>query len=209
MNAATATAIVWEYMQLRQPPQNADAHIVLGSRDDRVALHAARLVDRHQYDTGIVTCGAVPHNPKLHTWREQTEAAHFAALLVEHSNYGSKIVVEPEARHTSENATLSYILLQQIGIDLPNTIQLATKPYMERRAIATFDAQWPDKHTQFFVSSAPILLREYCNAEHSIDATVQVMLKDFQSLIDYPKHGWQTPQTIPSRVLRAVEYPKV
>ncbi len=80
---------------------------------------------------------------------------------------------------------------------------------MERRAIATFEAQWPDRHTQFFVSSAPILLHEYCNAEYPVDETVQVMLKDFQSLIDYPKHGWQTPQTIPRRVLRAVEYLKL
>ena len=196
-------------MQLHQPPRSADVLIVLGSRDDRVALHAAQLANRYHYDTVIVTGGAVHRNPRHHAWQEETEAAHFAAVFAKHSNDKSEVLIEPTARNTGENATLSFQLLQQNAIALPKTVQLVTKPYMERRAIAAFEAQWPDERVRFFVSSAPTSLSEYCNAEYPIDETVQVILKDFQSLIDYLKHGWQTPQTIPIQVHTAVEYLRV
>jgi hypothetical protein len=80
---------------------------------------------------------------------------------------------------------------------------------MERRAVATFEAQWPGEDVTFFASSAPTSFAEYCTAAYSAEETVGVMLKDFQALVDYPKYGWLTPQTIPEQVHKAAKYLKM
>jgi uncharacterized SAM-binding protein YcdF (DUF218 family) len=115
MNKDEAIDIIWEYMQLHQPPQSADVLIILGGRDDRVAPYGAQLANLYHYDYVVVMGGTARHNSRLRTWQEATESEHFAAIFTAHNKNGSKLLIEPEASSTGENATLSYQLLKRSG----------------------------------------------------------------------------------------------
>ena len=82
---------------------------------------------------------------------------------------------------------------------------IVTKPYMERRALATFEAQWPDQHASMMVVSQGGSLGQYCNKEQPFDVVVNIMVGDMQRIIEYPKHGLQSFQMVPETVLRSYE----
>ncbi|MFZ2494940.1 MAG: hypothetical protein WAW60_04190 [Candidatus Saccharimonadales bacterium] len=71
-----------------------------------------------------------------------------------------------------------------------------TKPYMERRALATFQAQWPDRDVKFYVTSPQLAMDQYVNADQPRDDVINIMVGDMQRIIDYPKLVFQTEQTI-------------
>lgn len=209
MNEREAIQTVWQYMQLGQAPRDADALIVLGCRDDRVAAYGAQLAERYQYETIVITGGASTHNSRLSDWHEPTEAEHFAHIFHEQSKQPREVLIEPEAQNTGQNATRSFELLQKHLTVMPRTTQLVTKPYMERRAVATFEAQWPGRpETQFFTSSWPSDFSQYCDRRFTKEETVRIMLKDFMALDTYADRGWQTPQTIPKAVREAADFLK-
>ena len=69
---------VWNYMQLRGEVGSADALIILGCRDDRVAAHGAWLADNYSYKTILITGGVPSHNPNIESWKENSEAGRFS-----------------------------------------------------------------------------------------------------------------------------------
>lgn len=74
---------------------------------------------------------------------------------------------------------------------------------MERRALATFEAQWPDTRSKIRVSSMGGSLGDYCNSEQPFDLVVNIMVGDMQRILEYPKRHLQTPQDVPSGVMSA------
>lgn len=196
--------LLWDYMKLHQSPGAAECLLVLGSRDDRVASYAAQLTQKFIYDHVVVSGGVAPHNEVARDWPEPTEAEHFAAIM-RRDGCTQPIVLETNATNTGQNAKLSYALLRKLELPSPRTVQLLTKPYMERRANATFEAQWPDKNTTFRVCSPPFSFEEYClNAAHA-EKTVTIMVGDMQRIMSYPALGWQTAQDIPDEVYEAYQ----
>ena len=193
---------LWRYMQCHEVPGDADCLLVLGSRDDTVASYAAELAQSYSYGTVVVSGGAVEHNPSLDRWPEATEAAHFAAHMA-HSGYHGAIVLEERARNTGENARFTYELLRQRDISAPNAVQIVTKPYMERRAKATFEAQWPDDMTRFRVVSRPHAFSDYIAEGHDADEITHKMVGDMQRIIVYPTRGFQSLQHVPQHVHEA------
>ncbi len=196
-------AILWQYMLMGQPARQADCLLVLGSIDDRVAAYAAQLAQQFHYWYIVVSGGDAHQNDLLaQTWPEATEAEHFGAIMRAHCVTKS-LLLETKAQNTGENATLSFALLQAQNTPMPLSIQIVTKPYMERRALATFQAQWPDHDAKLYVTSPPILMNDYFTSEQPREKIINIMVGDMQRIIAYPSLGFQTEQVIPAEVRAA------
>ena len=74
---------------------------------------------------------------------------------------------------------------------------------MLRRAQATFEAQWPCIATTFHVAGHGLLFDEYPDEKQPFETLVNIMVGDFQRILEYPKEGLQTVQAIPPEVLTA------
>ncbi|MGD8373546.1 MAG: YdcF family protein [Candidatus Woesebacteria bacterium] len=195
--------IIWAYMKMHQSLKRCDAIFVLGSRDERVAEYGAELFLRGYGDFLIISGGAAHSNDLLAThWTEATEADHFASIAIKMGVPKQKIIIENRATNTGENINFTYDLLQNLGIKL-NSILLVQKPYMERRAYATFAKQWPNKDTKFIVSSPQIDYFEYFNDLQPKEQIINIMVGDLQRVKECPKLGYQIEQKIPSSVWRA------
>lgn len=83
---------------------------------------------------------------------------------------------------------------------MPLTFLLVTKTYMERRAIATFEAQWPDKDATFMVTSPPSSFEEYMKDPVTRDKTINIMVGDMHRILEYPSLGYQSHQQVPDDV---------
>ena len=101
-------------------------------------------------------------------------------------------------------AIFSYELLKKAQ-KTPTSVLLVTKPYMERRAKATFAVQWPDSATQLRVTSPPIDFDRYCNDEQPIETVINIMVGDLDRIMKYPARGLQAEQPIPVAVQQAYE----
>lgn len=121
------------------------------------------------------------------------------------AGYDGAAILENKATNTGENAVFSYELLEKQGSTTVGSLLMVTKPYMERRALATFEAQWPEKTTRLYVTSPQLGMANYVNDEHPFREVVVVMLGDLQRIIDYPARGFQSAQHVPKQVLDAAE----
>ncbi len=148
VNTKSAVDILWSYLQVGDVIGSNDCLIVLGSRDDRVASYAAELASMYNYDTIVLTGGAAHHNDLLAAnWPEATEAEHFYAVM-RASGLKQQVLREDKATNTGDNARFSHQLLVKQDITAQNVL-VVTKPYMERRAKATFEKQWPDEKNAY------------------------------------------------------------
>lgn len=195
---------LWDYMQCQQPVADTNSMLVLGGRDDRVAIYAAELAARREYDLIIVSGGVAGHNPHLKSWKEPTEAAHFLQVMRDHG-CAQEVILEEEAQNTGENAHFVHALLRRRNIAMPKTMQIVTKPYMERRALATFEAQWPEPSTSWFVTSPGGSLDEYVSHEHDYEETIQKLVGDLDRIIQYPALGFQSQQDVSDATIEAFE----
>ena len=97
-------------------------------------------------------------------------------------------------------------MLADRGLD-PQTFILVQKPYMERRAYATFKRRSPEKNV--IVTSPQVsfddYLERYSNAALSGDDVIGIMVGDLQRIRVYPERGWQIAQEIPDDVWTAFE----
>lgn len=196
---ANDSKLLWDYMQLGQPIRAADLLLVLGSRDDRVAVCGAAIAQQFHYWYVVVTGGAPPHNRMLASWPEPTEAEHFAAVM-KANGYAKSIMLETAAHNTGENARNTFRLLQATNQPMPLTIQIVTNPWMERRALATFEAQWPDRDATFSVTSPNLTFAQYCPDDQKRDEIINVLVGYMQRIMTYPALGFQTKQAIPAAV---------
>lgn len=106
--------------------------------------------------------------------------------------------LERRSANTGENALFRYELVKSMKIDA-RSILLITKPYMERRALATFEAQWSNKSAGIAVSSRGGSINKYCVGGQIYDDVVNIMVGDFQRLVEYPKLGFQSAQPIAAK----------
>ena len=191
-------------MQLHDKPESAECMIVLGSRDDRVALLATELLTKHTYEHVLITGGVAHTQDMLHAmWGEVAEAEHFASVMRQ-NGYQGELLLEKEARNTGENAAFSHKLLESKGIR-PRSLLLVTKPYMERRAKATFEKQWPDQGVTLHVTSQATSFNDYISHEQPADTVINIMVGDLWRVIEYPRLGHQSYQAVPGDVGTALK----
>ncbi|HVF42804.1 MAG TPA: YdcF family protein [Pyrinomonadaceae bacterium] len=194
---------LWRYHRMNQRLERADALLVLCSYDTSVAERGAQLfLDAWApllvFSGGL---GAITRN----LWSEP-EAELFARVARGMGVPAERIVVETRSTNTGENVQFTRRLLAERGLD-PESFILVQKPYMERRAYATFRRYWPEKRA--VVTSPQFSFEEYLK-NHSNGALTEgdvvcIMVGDLQRIRLYPERGFQIPQEIPDEVWAAYE----
>jgi len=193
---------IWDYHHLNHTLEKSDIILTLGSNDLRVAEYAAEL-----YLQGWAPLIAFSGNVGALT-RERfnrPEAELFAEIALRVGVPESAMLIEAESTNTGENVVFSRRLLESKGVD-PNSLILVQKPYMERRAYATFMNFWPGKRV--IAASPPIPYSEYPTADLPRDLVINIMVGDLQRIRIYPNHGgrrFQIEQEIPDDVWQAFE----
>lgn len=194
---------LWQYHQMNQRLERADAILVLCSYDTSVAERGAQLFLEGLAPLLIFSGGLGTITGKL--WSEP-EAELFARVARELGVPEERILVETRSTNTGENVRFTRKLLEERGLD-PESFILVQKPYMERRAYATFKRYWPEKHA--VVTSPQFSFEEYLknhsNGALSEDEVVCIMVGDLQRIRLYPGKGFQIPQEIPDEVRAAYE----
>ena len=141
---------VWKYLQIRHDPTASDVIVCLGSSDLRVATYAAELFKRG-LAPWLVFSGGVgtgPHSGcNLLGW-DRPEAEVMADEAVRCGVPRENILVEPASRNSGENIRFTHALLQAERQRFEasgglRSMLVVHKPFMERRAYATFMKQWP------------------------------------------------------------------
>ncbi|EGS57907.1 MULTISPECIES: YdcF family protein [Vibrio] len=192
---------LWDYLQLHQQPDVADLILVLGSNDVRVAEHAAKLYHQglapyvlFSGGFGRFTQGVFNHS----------EAETFAAIAKDAGVPEHAILLETQSTNSGENLHFSHQLLVQQAWPAKR-ILLVQKPYMERRAYATFMQQWPESVESVQVTSPAGSFFDYLTSELTSDFVLNAMLGDFERIRDYPALGFQITQPIPEPVMQAYQ----
>jgi uncharacterized SAM-binding protein YcdF (DUF218 family) len=194
---------LWRYHHMNHELEKADAILVLCSYDTSVAVRGAQLFLEGWSPLLIFSggLGAITKN----LWSEP-EADQFAAIARRVGVPAESIVVENRSTNTGENVVFTRRLLAERGVD-PRNFILVQKPYMERRAYATFMKFWPEKEA--VVTSPQFSFDEYLknhsNRALPEDEIISIMVGDLQRIRLYPELGYQIPQPIPDDVWAAYE----
>lgn len=195
--------VLWEYLRLHEQPGPADVLLVLGSMDDRVATYAAELTKKWQYNVVVFSGGTAHATDLLRTTWKEPEAEHFYKIFTRAGGIAQHVLLETASQNTGENAKLTYELLKRSGISMPKIMHVVTKPYMLRRARATFEKQWPSKQTHFCVTGPDYTFMAYVHDRALEETVLNMMVGDMQRIVEYPKRGLQTTQQVPSGVLES------
>jgi uncharacterized SAM-binding protein YcdF (DUF218 family) len=195
--------ILWDYHLMKHQIATADAILVLCSHDERVAERAAQLFHEGWAPLVIFSGGKGSITSTL--WNEP-EAERFARIAISLDVPRERILIEAHSTNTGENIEFTKRLLAERGLDL-NKFIVVQKPYMERRAFATFRKRWPEK--DLIVASPQVSFREYLDgyANRALSAAdvVSIMVGDLQRIKIYPGRGYQIAQDIPDKVWSAFE----
>lgn len=194
---------LWDYHLMKHQLAPADAILVLCSHDERVAERGAQLFLEGWAPLLIFSGGSGAITAKL--WNEP-EAERFARIAIELNVPPANIIVEPNSTNTGENIRFTKQLLAERELD-PRSFIVVQKPYMERRAFATFRQFWPDKRVT--VTSPQVSFADYvasyAHNSLSADDVVGIMVGDLQRIRFYPERGFQIAQEIPEEVWSAYE----
>ena len=191
--------IVWDYHHMDMPLHKADCIFVLGSQDTRVAERAAE-IHLQGWAPLLIFSGGLGRITKG-VWTE-TEAELFARIAAQKGVCEKNILVENKSTNTGENVLFTRQLVQQRGLD-PQSFILVQKPYMERRAYATFQKQWPGQTV--YVTSPQISFEDYPTEQMPLEQVINIMVGDLQRIRIYSEKGFQVPQFIPDEVWSAFE----
>ena len=197
----TAAQVVWDYLCLHAPIQPSTVILGLGSHEIRVAERAAQLY-LAGYGEHLLFSGGYGRGTRGRF--TEPEARVFARRAIQLGVPAEQVLTEEAATNTGANITLTAKLLAERGMR-PHSILLVTKPYMERRAWATFKKQWPSPQPRVTVTSPQIDYDDYFAGAYPKSQEIWIMLGDMQRIRDYPKLGYQIEQEIPPEVWAAYE----
>lgn len=190
---------IWDYHHVHHTLVKADCILALGSHDTRVAERAAELYHQGWAPLLIFAGGLGRLTEGL--WTE-SEADLFARIAIEKGVSKEAIMIENRSTNTGENIHFVRQLLSEKGLELQRFI-IVQKPYMERRAMATFEKAWPGK--SFVVTSPEISFEDYPTPDITPEQVINIMIGDLQRIKVYPEKGFQTYQEIPPDVWQAYE----
>lgn len=195
----TDAELIWEYHQMHHRLQPCSAAIGLGSHDLGVASFAAELYRAGLFPVLVFTGANSPTTAKRFP---RGEAVHYAEHAMALGVPSSAIMIEPCARNTGDNITLSRRALQQAGTAI-SSVLLISKPYMERRAYATCRKFWPEVDP--VCASEPLSFDDYVKSIGDERLVIDMLVGDLQRIIEYPKLGFAITQRLPDQVTAAYE----
>ena len=194
---------IWRYHLMNHQLEKSDAILVLCSHDKRVAERGAQLFLEGWAPLLIFSGGLGTITSGM--WSEP-EADQFARVAINLGVTREKILIENKSTNTGENILFTKLLLAQKNLN-PEKFILVQKPYMERRAYATFRKLWPEK--EVLVTSPQVsfdqYLDEYANPGLSKDDVISIMVGDLQRIKLYAERGFQIKQEIPNEIWAAYE----
>ncbi len=190
--------LLWDYLRLGVPARPAECLLVLGGHDIGVASRAADLNAGGMAPLIVVSGGsrAVPDGSD-----SPTEADAIADVLLNLGVPKEAIALERLASNTSENFWLSAELLRDLGLD-PASFLAVTKPYAERRTIATARRRWPAK--QVSVTSEVVTFDDYLAGGIPADRILSHLAGEALRLDAYAATGLIDPgEPVPADILEA------
>lgn len=189
-NIEKAALTLWNYHRLDQTIERADMVLILGSHDLRVGDRAAELYQKGLASLFLFTGG-------FGNWTEgvfdRPEAELISERAIEMGLPKDVVLMEPNATNTGENIKYSKALLAAQGVNVRRAIAIQ-KPYMERRSYASLTKQWPE--IEWRVTSPRLDFDAYCQDGISKELVTEIMVGDFQRVLEYPKLGYQTEQPV-------------
>ena len=193
------TQLLWDYQQMHHEPRPCSVGVGLGSHDLGVADSTVDLYQRGMMPL-IVFTGATSGTTQDRMPRG--EAEHYRDRALELGVPAHVILVEPHARNTGQNITLSRDLLKERGIAV-SSVLLVSKPYEERRAYATARKLWPE--VEIVSASTPMTLPEYVDSIRDPRLVIDMLVGSLQRLLIYPAQGFMISQEVPDDVIRSYE----
>ena len=193
--------VIWDYLGMHQEPVQADVIVGFGNFNTDIARRAAELY--HQgYAPKILFTGGLGRNTE--GMLPEPEAVRFARVAVECGVPEADIILEDKSRNTKENIEFTRELLKERGIPHRRILGVH-QPFMERRIVAAMGVYWPEQ--PFSVTSPQVTIPEYLGRakEQGIteNASVSVIVGDFQRIQLYAELGYQLPQYIPPEAWEA------
>jgi uncharacterized SAM-binding protein YcdF (DUF218 family) len=196
---ARLARVVWDYLHMGHTIEPSDVIFVLGSHDLRVAERGAALY-LDGYAPLLVFSGGLG-NLTRGLW-DEPEARKFARVAQGMGVPAEAMLIEDRSTNTGDNVRFTRKLLLDRGLD-PETFLLVQKPYMERRAYATFEKHWPGKKAR--VTSPEVAFEDYPTDAIPMERVIHIMVGDLQRIRLYPERGFQIEQEIPAPVWDAYE----
>ena len=191
--------LIWDYHQMHHDLRPADVAIGLGSHDLGVPAYCAQLYRAGLFPALVFTGGPNPTAPERFP---RGEAVHFREHALDLGVPDEAILLEPQARNTGQNITLSRQVLADAGIT-PSTVLLVSMPYMERRSYATARKLWPD--VEVICASEPLEFDDYLKSIGDEKLVTDQLVGDLQRVIEYPKLGFAIEQDVPEDVHAAYQ----
>ena len=193
--------VIWDYLCLRQQPQKADVIVGFGNFNTNIARRAAELY-RQGFAPKILFTGGLGRNTE--GLLPEPEAVRFAKVAMECGVPESDILIEDKSTNTRENIEFTRALLEEKGIPHGHVLGVH-QPFMERRIKAAMGVYWPELN--FSVTSPQVSIPEYLQDARkqgvSENASICVIVGDFQRMDLYAKKGYQLPQQIPEEAWEA------
>ena len=193
--------VIWDYLCLREEPEKADCIVGFGNFNTDIARRAAELYRQGLAPKVLFTGGLGRNTEGL---LPEPEAVRFAKVAMECGVPAEDILLEDKSTNTKENIEFTRALLEKEGIPC-NRILGVHQPFMERRIKAAMGVYWPDLN--FSVTSPQVTIPEYLARarEQGVteNASVSVIVGDFQRMDLYAKKGFQIPQHIPEAAWKA------
>ena len=193
--------VIWDYLCLHRQPQKADVIVGFGNFNTDIARRAAELY-LQGYAPKVLFTGGLGRNTE--GLLPEPEAVRFARVAMECGVPEKDILLEEKSTNTKENIDFTRDLLQQQGI-AHNHILGIHQPFMERRIAAAMGVYWPEQ--SFSVTSPQVTIPEYLRRAKqqgiSENASVSVIVGDFQRIELYAQKGYQLPQYIPPEAWEA------
>ena len=193
--------VIWDYLCLNEPLEKADCIVGFGNFNTDIARRAAELYHEGFAPKVLFTGGLGRNTEGL---LPEPEAVRFAKVAMECGVPQEDIILEPDSTNTKENILFTRNCLETL--DLPHGRILGVhQPFMERRIKAAMGVYWPEN--DFRVTSPQVTIPKYLEAASrqgvSPNASVSVIVGDFQRMDLYAKLGYQLPQHIPQEAWEA------
>ncbi len=197
IQASMDAKTIYEFLRdVPEPAGEADMILALGSHDRRVPDYAADL-----YLSGrapLLVCTGGLGRITINLWTEP-EAEVFGRICREKGVPPEHMLLECHASNTGENFTFTRSFLKEQGL-MPRSGLIVCKPYMNKRALATGQKQWPE--VCWSVGTPDITFEEYFPNGPS-EQEIAIMVGDLFRLRSYAEKGYQVPVEIPEEIWRA------
>ncbi len=187
---------------MNQIPIKSDVALVLGGHDISVAHQTLKLYHKNLIKKIIISGGAVNIPFGYSKRMVATEADAIAKYLIDANVPETLLILERRAKNTAENFTFSQELIKDKGISLKTCIVI-TKPYAERRALATGNKHWPG--VMLRVSSIKTSFENYLLSGIPRQKIFSMMVGEIQRLERYHLLDYIAYHEIPLSVREAAK----